>query len=145
MDKEIRKLKLEIGQRILQARNDAGIKTNVELAIAIEKAMKKYGYTISETGLSALISGGSAPRTLTCLAFKRVLGVSLDYLIAGEKPPESRKAEKAVEDIRAFLAEIKADDSPELQEIATLLKNVSSDKKERALQSIKDLLELVGK
>ena len=48
MNPNVSKLKRQIGQRILQARNEAGILTNVELAAAIEREMTEYEFSISE-------------------------------------------------------------------------------------------------
>ena len=53
MNPNVSKLKRQIGQRILQARNEAGILTNVELAAAIEREMTEYEFSIREAGIGA--------------------------------------------------------------------------------------------
>ena len=86
MNPNVSKLKRQIGQRILQARNEAGILTNVELAAAIEREMTEYEFSISEACVIDCIRSTLDSCHVTTVADRNRL---VDFPPDGLRPPAS--------------------------------------------------------
>lgn len=126
----------EIGKRIIDARNKAGILGDRPLMRAMENA----GYPVSPSTLGNILSGISSPRVEIWIGLSKVLNVSLDYLILGKEPEKQDLVDQ--ETLEQIKKAILLQEKPKSKIVSDIM-NITgelSEKKQKGLLAIAESL-----
>lgn len=116
-----------IAGRLGEAMERKGFRTRVSLSEAMEKA----GYPITHEALGAYFRGGALPRSEVLIGLRKVLNVSIDWLLTGEEtePHDIRQLRELLDTVLAKHGAGVPELDPDLQKIMTILISLQPERR----------------
>jgi transcriptional regulator with XRE-family HTH domain len=117
-----------IASRLGEAMEGKGFRTRVSLS----QAMGKAGYPITHEALGAYFRGDALPKSEILIGLRKVLNVSIDWLLTGEEsgePQDVKQLRALFNSLISKLGPMPEDLDTDLQKIMTILINLKPDQR----------------
>jgi transcriptional regulator with XRE-family HTH domain len=133
-------LRSSIAKRLSEGMEKAGYHTRVSLAAALTKS----GSPITHEALGAYFRGDALPRSEVLIGLRKVLGVSIDWLLTGEQPGESpdiKQLRQLLDHFTALLGLKEEQLDPDLQRIMNVVLALDPEQRPRLARMVEAYAE----